>query len=942
MADGAALIERSDELRLVRRALDRATQEGSGAVLLFEGPPGIGKTCLLSSARADAAERGFTLAEARGMDLEQTYAWGLVRQLFADSARTVPADAALPAADLIRTRELSTDPADESSSQGEYALLHSLFWWTSDVASRGPLLLLADDLHWSDLPSLRFLAYLAARLDGLPVVLVAATRPSTDRRSYLLSAVTESSGGSVRMLRPFTTEATAAMLAAAMGTPPDEQLVARCHELTLGNPLLLRELARELAAADEQERKAVLEGPIPSVARYVGRQLWRMPDLARVTMRALAVLGGRSPAERLAVVADAPVEAVLDALSALIEAELVGAAGVPEVYSIAHPLICAAVYDDISPASRAALQLRAAQAAMLGRHVKRAAAYLLRVPPGVRSDLDVPRILGQAADSCLAQGAVDGAVSFLRRQLQEDLGEERRTVLRRLAMAEVLLDAGAGRHRLAEALELEPDPQRRCDLALVLTGATFFVGEPVAALRTAEAALAEAHDLPENSRRSLQAWLVLLTFVNPVDPARTAAVTGLAELSPDPSMGGLMLDGALALRDAFACRMAQARERAIRAIAGDRLIGHPVAESPLSCAWTALQLADEPEALRSIDAAIGWARRSGAMRTLAPALCYRSGVMLARGNLDEAVVTGRESWEAASTAAANIGMSFVAGYLLEALVHTGEVAEAAGILHHVKANRSPDLPHYMCLGGEIQVRLAQRDLVAAMAAIEEARRQCERYGVRNPLFCDWRYHLVWCLHAQSDDEQARAVAAEHRRLAAEVGSPWAIGRSLRVAAIVETGDAQIEVLTEAVAVLERSGARYEHALASAALGDALRRSKRIADARAALRDAYELAETCGATPLKDDLVRALALTGVRPAAAVRLGRSALTTGETRVVDLAVTGLSNRDIAQTLFVTVKTVEVHLSNAFRKLGINRRTDLAAALHAPPLGTRRGREH
>jgi DNA-binding NarL/FixJ family response regulator len=139
----------------------------------------------------------------------------------------------------------------------------------------------------------------------------------------------------------------------------------------------------------------------------------------------------------------------------------------------------------------------------------------------------------------------------------------------------------------------------------------------------------------------------------------------------------------------------------------------------------------------------------------------------------------------------------------------------------------------------------------------------------------------------------------------------------------------VDMLQEAVTVLERSHARLEHAKALADLGSALRRERRGTDAREPLRRALELADACSADALVEHIRAELYATGARPRTTALGGVDALTASERRVAAFAAEGQSNRDIAQALFVTPKTVEVHLSNAYRKLGIRSRRELASAL-------------
>jgi DNA-binding NarL/FixJ family response regulator len=172
--------------------------------------------------------------------------------------------------------------------------------------------------------------------------------------------------------------------------------------------------------------------------------------------------------------------------------------------------------------------------------------------------------------------------------------------------------------------------------------------------------------------------------------------------------------------------------------------------------------------------------------------------------------------------------------------------------------------------------------------------------------------------------------SENVRLAKHWGAPGTVARALR-----ELGELQDEaglpLLEEAVEVVDGSPARLEHAKALAALGATLRRTRRPTDARGPLREALELASTCGADGMVEHVRSELYASGARPRRQALAGVESLTPSERRVVDLAAGGQTNRDIAQELYVTPKTIEVHLSNAYRKLGIASRRELAGALSA-----------
>jgi DNA-binding NarL/FixJ family response regulator len=161
------------------------------------------------------------------------------------------------------------------------------------------------------------------------------------------------------------------------------------------------------------------------------------------------------------------------------------------------------------------------------------------------------------------------------------------------------------------------------------------------------------------------------------------------------------------------------------------------------------------------------------------------------------------------------------------------------------------------------------------------------------------------------------------------GAPTLVSRALCTLAMTIDGSDRLAALDEAVAVLDGSPARLARAEALADLGAALRRSGRRAAARPPLREALELARRCGAAGLAKRVADELAATGEKVRRYTPIGVESLSPSERRVAELAASGLTNRQVAQTLFLTVKTIEAHLAAAYDKLGIRSRQQLPAAL-------------
>jgi DNA-binding CsgD family transcriptional regulator len=268
------------------------------------------------------------------------------------------------------------------------------------------------------------------------------------------------------------------------------------------------------------------------------------------------------------------------------------------------------------------------------------------------------------------------------------------------------------------------------------------------------------------------------------------------------------------------------------------------------------------------------------------------------------------------------------GFLISILVRRGELEEARSLF---EAGEEPPPPtegarHFHQAKLELLVAEGRdAEALAAAAVLERG------FGhVRNPATATWRSLRAPLRHRAGDVEGALADLDEELALAHAWGAPGPIGRALRIRGEL-LDDA--EQLREAVAILAGSTIRLEHARALLALGRSLRLDRRPTEARAPLREALAIAAACGAQGLVAEVRAELGAAGVRPRNDALTGPDALTPSERRIAELAAGGLTNRDIAQQLFVTPKTVEVHLSAVYRKLGITSRRRLPDAMAVAP---------
>jgi DNA-binding NarL/FixJ family response regulator len=368
---------------------------------------------------------------------------------------------------------------------------------------------------------------------------------------------------------------------------------------------------------------------------------------------------------------------------------------------------------------------------------------------------------------------------------------------------------------------------------------------------------------------------------------------------------------------------------AIRALEDGKLIEGTHAGGPTMGAIIILALADRPEAAEFCDQVLAWSHRHGSAFEASGAYLFRGLSRLLVGALAEAQEDLERAFELTTMWGSKAVTLYPAAYLADTLLERGDVAGARASL--ARATISGGVPgstnDAWWLAAKLKQLIALGEHEEALQLADEVERRF-RDVIVNPAWVPWRSLRAEALHAVGRVDEAIEQAAAEVELARRWGAPRVLGRALRVLGTVSSTDG-MAYLEQAVAVLDGSIARLEHAKALAALGAALRRARRPSDARGPLRKALELATACDAAPLVEHARAELHATGARPRTAALRGVAALTASESRVASLAAQGQTNRDIAQALFVTPKTVEVHLSSAYRKLGIGSRRELAAAL-------------
>jgi DNA-binding CsgD family transcriptional regulator len=934
------LLERDGERTALGHAIEEAA-DGRGQLVLIEGPAGIGKSSLLEIAMASAREQGLAVLEARGSPLEREFAFGLVRQLLAGPpvAESREREELLAGAAGLAAPLLATAPdSGHDAARGErslFAYLHGLHWLVATLAERRPVLLAVDDAHWADDGSLRFLHYLAQRLDGLEVILLVALREGEPWPGDAGPASELRAHPDATLLRParLSDRAVAELVRRALPDAPDEFCNA-CSAATAGNPFYLRELLASAAAdgvtptASGARRLAGLDQR--RIARAVLARLGRMPASRRSLATAVAVAGDgvtlRDAAE-LAVLTHDEAATAADELAATD----VLLAGGPLFF--AHPIVREAIYADVASADRAALHLRAAR---LFRDRETApetiAAQLLGA--GRHGDAWVVTALREAAREARARGAHDAAASFLRRALEEPPGPaERPHVLHELGASSALSGdlEGAIRWLTEASRELEPGVER-ATAALMLAQLLLLSGQAEQAVHLLEGTLSELPASEVAMRARLETHVVAAGLMSL--EARRLAGPNRAALAQATLGQDRLLLAARAMETALAETPAlKAVQLAERALDGGRLLAEEGPESPaFQMAATALHFAQELEAAhRILTEELADARTRASLIGFGCASCWRSDVNRRLGCIADAEADARAFFDVAADSVPALVPVAMAS-LAEALGERGELQEARGLLDRVDLSPMPGPAfYYIHLPySRARVLLECGEREAALASLRECERLEETWGYRTPANTQWRADAAIALR-EADPIEARRLAAEELERARAFDTPLALGVALRAAGLVEGGERGSALLREAVAVLEPSPARLELARSLVELGAALRRANHRREAREPLARGLDLARRCGGLALAERAHVELRATGARPRKLVLTGVESLTASELRVCELAADGLSNPEIAQQLYLTRKTVETHLGRGYRKLGISSRDRLAAALES-----------
>jgi DNA-binding CsgD family transcriptional regulator len=562
-----------------------------------------------------------------------------------------------------------------------------------------------------------------------------------------------------------------------------------------------------------------------------------------------------------------------------------------------------------------------------GADPERVAAQLLLCEPV--GNPDALQVLRKAAAAALARGTPETAVGYLRRALIEPPAESiRAAVLAELGGAERIARDPAAVEHLEQAWQATTEPIARAQLADQLANVLFFAADDQC-LAVLQAGLDDLGDRDPDLEVRLLAYKVAADIysTHSAEQVRDLAERGL----PASRCAQLTLAYLLAGRGERCHEVAGLVERGLE---NGYVLTEAISEAlPAIHAFYALVQTDQLARAHALtDAMLADAQTRGSVLGFVVANTLRGMAALRCGDLAEAEADTRAALELATEHDLTLMVPLTAAYLGLTLLGRGKLEQAIAVIERVKLAPTvvglPPAATFLEACG--RVRLASGQRAQAIADLRRCGQIANRAQRHNPNALAWRSALALALAADHPQEAWELAQAE-LKLARRANVPRAIGIALRVCGLLADPRDRIALLEQSVATLEPTPMRLELAHSLTELGAALRRGGARTAARQPLRRALDLAHRCGAKPLAERAREEALAAGARPRRPWTTGVQALTPSELRVARLAAEGMGNRDIAQALFITTKTVSDHLSSAYRKLNIASRDQLPKAMTA-----------
>jgi DNA-binding NarL/FixJ family response regulator len=883
---------------------------GTAASAVLVGEFGMGKSATLRAAAALAADAGFAVAIATGSRLESHLPGGLARQL-AGALDDLVADPASP-------RPRTPHATEQCGPAAESEALERFFGLVRHAAEQGPLFLGIDNVHLADAWSMRCLAYIRHRVLDLPVLIILTAL--TGHPPHAEVALLEMAGCTPASITLNGLGDAAA--AEILGLAPGE-LASACREASGGNPYLLHALRpRLLPGADPHELGSSLIGQV------LHTRMHEFPH-APAILHAAAILGEDAGFDLLARLAGIDELEALPAIDTMVRLHVLSNSNQP---ALTYSFVRNSVLKDMPQTTRAVSHARAAKLlSETGAPIERVAAHLLeataiRIPWGVD-------VLRMSARNAVFAGHAELASRLLRRALDERLTSGRRVaVLMQLAHAEFQLDPPAAAVRVREAVD---NIGNRDTAAFIATAMLLSLCGGQDARLAISAAGQIAARLDAGGPDAV--WsLLCMTYL---------AEAG-SRLGPPPEFRDfeeqwtpLTDEAARRSRSALlaldAVRSGASAQDAVAHFA-DALTGDDgdLFEQHYFFTLATAVLADEPAHVDRLCRVLDVEREpwdvhipQGALPTLARGISLQASGDLQRASVHFESLLRRVD-ERGATTTCPVGV-LCAAKLVECWVDLGRFEAATSLLDRMDFVASQGLfTHTYLLYARGRLRVATGYTRFGFEDLLSCGRRLAHHGMRFPGFVPWRAHAARAALALGQADDAARLAEEDSTAAVRWGAARPLGTALTTLGLVREDDEAERSLTKAITALRSSPARLQLATALTELGTLHARHGQSEKAIETLREAVELSEHCGARPLARRAAEELrsARRALTPA---KDNEHGLTRQENRIAVMAAQGLTNREIATALHLTRRTVELHLSGAYRKLGIPGRAELGGAL-------------
>lgn len=947
------LVGRETELDALEEHL-RALDAGESRVLVFSGEPGIGKTALIAEALEHSRERGYETFSGRAAEFERDLPFAI----FTDAL-----DQELGSLNEAQLRFLDDEdlallgtvfsslarPHPFAQPDERHRLLGAMRALLESLANKHPLVLALDDLHWADAASIDLICHLLHRGIGAPVMLVLASR-TAQSPSRLLTAFEEAErhgqGQRAELLPLSAAEATQ-----LLGAEIDPSLHEVLYQESGGNPFYLEQLAaasRHRAQVEQLEGDNHETGVPAAVSALIQRELQGLSAAAMTLLQSAAVASEPFEPELAAEIAGMETGEALRSLDELLASDLIRPADGPRHFRFRHPIVRRAVYRGTGGGWRlaahgraaASLAARGASPAARAHHVERSARL---------GDTAAVLILTEAGQAAAAHAPASAARWFdaALRLIPERRGNlDRRLALlgQRAASLGVAGYIEESRETLGKYLQLSPQRPSPLRLQVAVLAAILdeLLGTHAIGRKLLLDELATLPDQRSTEAAELKRELAFTCFFD----ADWAAMGEWARQSLAAQADGMVRVGALsalALAEYGLGDIAGVR-RPVKEAAEvfDGLSDEEVAAHHPGIAiwlgWAEVCTERFDEAIRHLERGIAVSRTSGQRHLTVALLAVEALALAEKGRIAELVEVAEGAVEAALLSASDLFLSLAMTVRCQASIHAGDLHAA---VRFGERGARADAGILSPLSG-----IARLQLASALLEIGEPERAREQLVASDgqpdlppfPVYETLCYELlVRAELALGGQERADQFAARAEEAAQRLGLlvPAARARRARAMVLLERGQATeaAEEALAASAAAEQADAPVEGARCRTLAGRALVAAGDRERAIIELKDAHQQLSGCGAWRYSDEAARELRKLG---RAVSRAGGSAgesssvngLTRRELEVIEHVATGRTNREIASELFLSVRTVDRHLSRIFEKLGVNSRTAATSA--------------